>query len=320
MSDNVPATVPKKWTAEHIPDQTGKVIVVTGANSGLGLETSREMARRGAQVIMACRTASKAEAAIADIKSDVPDAKLTFMPLDLASLESVRSFAEAFTEQHTKLDILCNNAGVMALPYSKTADGFEMQFGTNHIGHFALTGLLLDTLLATPQSRIVNVSSLAHVPGKIKFKDINHTKFYNKWLAYCQSKLANLLFTYELHRKLQARGSDTLCVASHPGYTSTNLQLAASQMKGSKFWERIWAMLNGTFAQSTPAGAWTNLYACTAPHIESGDFVGPKGLFELRGHPGKTKSTKRSRNKEDAKRLWDYSVEQTGVAYSALND
>lgn len=318
MSEATKAVVPKKWTATDIPDQTGKTIIVTGANSGLGLETSRELARHGAHVILACRTASKAEAAMEDIKSDQPNAKLTFLPLDLSSLESVKQFVATFQEQHDKLDVLCNNAGVMALPYRKTAEGFEMQFGTNHIGHFALTGLLLDTLLATPNSRIVNVSSLAHTMGKIKFKDINHTKSYNRWLAYGQSKLANLLFTYELHRKLQAKGAGTICIACHPGYTSTNLQQAASRMSGSKLSERLWGIVNGIFAQTTAAGAWTNLYACTVPTLEGGDYVGPKGFLELRGYPGKVKSNKRSHNKEDAQRLWEYSVEQTQIAYDAL--
>ncbi len=319
MSQSTATVSSKHWSTANIPDQEGKVVVVTGANSGLGFETSRELTRKGAHVVMGCRTESKALAAIKEIHSEQPDASLEFIPLDLASLDSIQRFAEGFLKSHSKLHILCNNAGVMALPYTKTADGFEMQIGTNHFGHFALTGQLLPTILTTPGSRIVNVSSLAHKGGRIRFHDIHWEKRYSKWLSYCQSKLANLLFTYELQRKLEAVDADTICVACHPGYTSTNLQMAAPRMKGSRWGEIIWSLWNRMFAQRVSQGALTNLYASTAPEVNGGDYIGPRGFQELAGAPTKVRSSRRSHNKEDAQKLWELSVKATGITYEALS-
>src|SRR5580693_2780259 len=222
----------KAWTADDIPDLSGKTIVVTGGNSGIGYEAALEFARKRAEVILACRDLGKARTAAAQIGASAPGAKVEVMELDLSNLASVRGFSDAFHLQHPALHVLCNNAGVMAIPYRKTADGFEMQFGTNHLGHFALTGLLLDRLLATAGARVVNVSSSAHRMGSIRFDDLQWSNGYRKWMAYGQSKLANLLFTFELQRKVYAAGKKLLAVACHPGYAATNLQAVGPQMSG----------------------------------------------------------------------------------------
>ena len=218
-----------KWTTKDIPDQSGKIAIVTGANSGIGFEAAKALAAKGAHVVMACRNMEKGEKAVDDIRAATPAAQLALKQLDLADLGSVRTFAADYQAQHSQLHMLINNAGVMALPYRTTEDGFEMQFGTNHLGHFALTGLLLPTLFATPGSRIVTVSSMAHQMGTIQFDDLGWEKSYSKWRAYGMSKLANLLFTYELQRKLTAAGADTIAVAVHPGYSATNLQTAGEK-------------------------------------------------------------------------------------------
>src|SRR5580704_10619175 len=220
----------KPWTADEIPDLSGKTIVVTGANSGIGLEAAREFARKHADVILACRDLGKARTAAADITASAPGAKVDVMELDLSNLASVRGFSDAFHLQRQTLHVLCNNAGVMAIPYRQTADGFEMQFGTNHLGHFALTGLLLDRLLATEGARVVNVASGAHRMGSIRFEDLQWKNGYRKWRAYGQSKLANLLFTSEMQRKVDAAGKKLLSVACHPGYAATNLQAVGPRM------------------------------------------------------------------------------------------
>jgi len=205
------------WTASQMPDLHGKVAIVTGANSGLGYFTTQELARKGASVVMACRNQQKAKSAMIRIHKEVPKARLNFIALDLANLKSVRNFVKEFEIAFNRLDILCNNAGIMAIPRRETADGFEMQFGTNHLGHFALTALLIDTIMKTPKSRIVNVSSIAHRFGKMNFEDLNGEKSYQKWTAYGQSKLANILFSLELQRRLTEVNSETLCIAAHPG-------------------------------------------------------------------------------------------------------
>ena len=241
------------------------------------------------------------------------------MQLDLANLASVRGFADAFHIQHRKLDVLCNNAGVMALPYRQTVDGFEMQFGTNHLGHFALTGLLLDRLLASDNSRVVTVSSGAHRMGRIRFDDLQWKTGYRKWLAYGQSKLANLLFTFELQRRIDAAGAKMISVACHPGYAATNLQAAGPKMQGSSFLESLMDTGNRLFAQSAAMGALPTLYAATAPEVRGGDYFGPDGLGELWGSPVKVGCSTAARDAAAASRLWEISEQLTNVHYDSLS-
>jgi NAD(P)-dependent dehydrogenase (short-subunit alcohol dehydrogenase family) len=306
------------WTASDVPDLSGKTIIVTGGNSGIGYEAAKEFARKGARVVLACRDLEKARAAIAAITGAHRGASLEAMQLDLANLASVRNFASAFLAQPGALHVLCNNAGVMALPYRKTADGFEMQFGTNHLGHFALTGLLLEPLLATPSARVVNVSSGAHRFGTIHFDDLQWERGYRKWGAYGQSKLANLLFTYELQRKLAAAGASQISVACHPGYAATNLQAAGPRMEGATWMESISELGNRIAAQSAAMGALPTLYAATAADVSGGDYIGPDGLGELWGHPKKVQSNRRSHDTAAAAKLWEISERLTGVRYTAL--
>ena len=302
-----------------MPDLSGKTIIVTGGNSGIGYEAAQQLARKGSYVVLACRDMEKARAAIASITAAHREASLAALPLDLASLASIRSFASAFLAQHSALHVLCNNAGVMALPYRKTVDGFEMQFGTNHLGHFALTGLLLERLLATPGARVVNVSSGAHRMGAIRFDDLHWERGYRKWAAYGQSKLANLLFTYELQRKLAAGNANLISVACHPGYAATNLQLAGPRMAGATFMESLSQLANRYVAQSAAMGALPTLHAATAPDVRGGDYIGPAGLGEMWGHPKKVQSNRRSHDTAVAAKLWEISEQLTGVRYSALS-
>ncbi len=288
-----------KWTAADVPRQDGRTIVVTGANSGIGLEAARELARAGARVVMAVRTPEKGHAAAAGLSGDVE-----VRELDLASLASVRSFA---ADLAGPVDVLINNAGVMALPHRTTADGFEMQFGTNHLGHFALTGLLLGRL----RDRVVTLSSGAHRIGRIDFDDLQHEKSYRRWEAYGQSKLANLLFTYELQRRLIAAGSPLRAVACHPGYAATNLQFHTES-----FQDAAMGLFNKVFAQSSAMGALPTLYAATVPDIPPAAFVGPDGLGEQRGHPKLVGSSGRSKDEVAAARLWTESERLTGVIYA----
>ncbi len=307
-----------QWTADDMPALKGRTIVVTGGNSGIGYEAALQLARKGAHVVLACRDQRKAETAAAAIRSAQPSATVEVQPLDVASLASVRAFAAAFAAAHTQLHVLCNNAGVMALPYRTTADGFEMQIGTNHLGHFALTGLLLERLLGTPAARVVNVSSGAHRFGRIRFDDLHWQHGYRKWAAYGQSKLANLLFTYELQRRLGAAGVDVISAACHPGYAATNLQAAGPRMEGSSVMERLAAAGNQLFAQTAAMGALPTLYAATAPDVRGGDYIGPDGLGELWGHPTRVSSNARSHDAAVAVRLWQLSEQLTGVRYTAL--
>lgn len=293
------------WTADQLGDQTGRVAIVTGSNSGIGFETARILAEKGATVVMACRNLEKANPKADEIRSAHPGAKVEVTELDLSDLDSVRRFAEAFRAKHSRLDLLINNAGIMVPPYGKTAQGFETQFGVNHLGHFALTGALLDLLTDTPGSRIVTVSSIAHYMGKIQFSDLNWENGYKAQPAYGQSKLANLLFTYELQRRLAAAGKDTLAVAAHPGWTETNLQEHA---KGVKF-------LNRFLAQQPLMGALPTLYAATEPTVNGAEYFGPSGFMEMNGPPKKVKSNKRSHDQNVAERLWNLSEELTGVHF-----
>lgn len=294
----------------EIPDQHGRTALITGANSGIGLEAARTLAGAGARVIMASRNTEKGEAAAAEIRASNADAELDVRKLDLSSLDSVRAFAEAFGEE--RLDLLINNAGVMVPPYTKSADGFELQLATNHLGHFALTGLLLGKLLATPRARVVTISSTAHKMGKIDFEDLQRERSYNRWLAYGQSKLANLLFALELDRRLKAAGSDLLSVAAHPGYSATNLQFAVTPSRIERIGS---AVLNRVYAQSAEQGALSTLYAATAD-IPGGSFVGPDGFQEMRGKPKVVTPTRAARDPETARRLWDVSEELTGVSFA----
>jgi NAD(P)-dependent dehydrogenase (short-subunit alcohol dehydrogenase family) len=243
---------------------------------------------------------------------------LELMDLDLSSLASVRTFAASLLDRFDQLDVLVNNAGVMAIPRSETADGFEMQLGTNHLGHFALTGLLLDRLLATPSSRVVTLSSYVHHAGKIDFDDLMGVKHYGKWPAYCQSKLANLMFHLELDRRLRAGGHGTISVACHPGYASTNLQFVGPEQEGSRLMGRMMALANRMVAQDARGGAWPTVLAATSPSAASGDFYGPSGVMEIKGPPAKAKVAKKARDREVAARLWTVSEELTGVRFEAL--
>jgi len=306
------------WTKSDIPDLSGKTAVVTGANSGIGFEAALGLAEKRARVVLACRSEGKAQAAAAAIRAQVPDAAIEILPLDLSSLESVRAFAAGLRGGHDKIDILCNNAGVMALPYRQTADGFEMQFGTNHLGHFALTGLLLDLVLAAPGSRVVTVSSNAHKFGRIRFEDLQSQERYRKWLAYGQSKVANVLFTNALQTRLQRASAQTIAVVCHPGYAATNLPMVGPDMSGSALMQRITRLGNKLIAQSAAMGALPTLYAATAPDVGGGDYIGPAGMMEMRGFPRKTKTTRYGANAEIAERLWAESERLTGVKFAGI--
>jgi NAD(P)-dependent dehydrogenase (short-subunit alcohol dehydrogenase family) len=293
------------WSAEALGDQSGRVAIVTGSNSGIGFETARVLAGKGATVVMACRNLEKANPKADEIRAAHPGADVNAMQLDLSDLGSVQRFAEGFRAKHSRLDLLINNAGIMVPPYGKTAQGFETQFGVNHLGHFALTGSLLDLITNTPGSRIVTVSSIAHYMGKIDFADLNWEKGYRAQAAYGQSKIANLLFTYELQRRLATAGKDTIAVAAHPGWTETNLQEHA---KGVKF-------LNRFLAQEPLMGALPTLYAATEPGVNGAEYFGPSGFMEMNGPPKKVKSNKRSHDRNVADRLWNVSEELTGVHF-----
>ena len=299
----------KNWSVNDIPPIKNKVAIVTGANSGIGYETALPLARKGATVIMACRNLQKANSAAAQIEQTRPAGTTVVMELDLGDLESVGRFATEFQARFDRLDLLINNAGIMMPPYGKTPQGFETQFGVNHLGHFALTGLLLGLLIQTPQSRMVTVSSSSHRFGRIEFEDLHWEKrTYQPNAAYGQSKLANLLFTYELHRKLTAAGQATMAVAAHPGWTATNLQQYAPM---ARFFNRF-------FAQDPPMGALPTLYAATASDVQGGDYFGPGGLMEMRGYPKKVKSNDRSYDEQAAARLWEVSEALTGVSYEEI--
>ncbi len=308
----------EQWLDTNIPNLDGKTAVITGANSGIGYEAARLLALKGAHVTLAVRNTVKGSKAAREIRSAVPQADLEVMALDLADLASVRSFAALFTAGHDRLDMLVNNAGVMAIPRRETADGFEMQFGTNHLGHFALTGLLLPLLLRTPNARVVTVSSGVHRMGRINFDDLQGQHRYSRWGAYGQSKLANLLFTYELQRRLAAAGNSVISVAAHPGYAATNLQYGGSDRTGTSLQARVMDVLNKVVAQSAEMGALPTVYAAASPAVQGGDYIGPRGPAEQRGWPVKVQSSGRSHDRSVAARLWQVSEQLTGVSY-ALN-
>ncbi|MCU1588925.1 MAG: hypothetical protein JWP11_181 [Frankiales bacterium] len=296
------------WTVEDIPDQSDRTALVTGANSGLGLHTSLALARRGARVLMACRNQAKAAEALSRVRSEAPGAAVELVTLDLASLASVRSAASDVASRTGALHLLVDNAGVMAIPRAQTADGFEMQLGTNHLGHFALTGLLLPQLLAAEDPRVVVVSSDAHKIGRIRFEDLMAEKSYGRWSAYGQSKLANLLFMRELDRRAGGRLTAT---AAHPGYAATNLQ----SNYGNPVVDLFMKIGNRVLAQSDEAGAWPQLYAATMPGVKGGEYFGPSGVFGLRGSPDRDTPTRAASDDETARRLWEVSEALTGVTY-----
>jgi NAD(P)-dependent dehydrogenase (short-subunit alcohol dehydrogenase family) len=321
-----------QWTTKNMPSQMGKTIIVTGGNSGIGFEAAKAFAQKGADVVLACRSLDRGTHAAEQLWRQLSGAfrvqspttvstdalfatrqlpaggSVTFMPLDLAALASVRGFAAAFLERFANLDILINNAGIMIPPYTTTADGFESQMGTNHLGHFALTGLLLPRLLAANKPRVVVLSSSVHALGCINFDDLQWRKrCYCKWRAYGDSKIANLYFAHELHRRYGDGKTPLTVTAAHPGWTSTNLQ--RNMCMGPQ--------LNRLFAMKPWQGALPTLYAATEPHLKGGEFVGPAGCMGLWGFPTVAKPNKRSRNADIARRLWDVSETLTGVRYEA---
>jgi NAD(P)-dependent dehydrogenase (short-subunit alcohol dehydrogenase family) len=285
--------------------------VVTGANSGLGLVTARELARAGATVVGTARTADKAQEAEVEMRRAVPTAKLEMELLDLADLDSVRAFASEVSGRHDDIDLLILNAGVMMPPRSLTADGVELQFATNHLGHFALTGLLFRYLDSGMDPRVVTVTSLEHRPGRIDFDDLASERSYAPRTAYQRSKLANAVFGLELDRRLRAAGSAVKSVLAHPGYAATNLQLSGPTGAMRAFL----SVTNKLVAQSVERGAWPQLYAATAPGVEGGEFYGPDGYREARGFPTRVEPAGRARDPELGRRLWEVSEELTGVAY-----
>jgi NAD(P)-dependent dehydrogenase (short-subunit alcohol dehydrogenase family) len=306
------------WDTSDIPSQSGRVAVVTGANSGLGLVTARELARAGATVVMGCRDTGRGTAAVKQVRDRVPGADVTLESLDLASLASVRGFAKRVASAYQGIDLLVNNAGVMAIPRATTADGFEMQLGTNHLGHFALTGLLLPAMRDRADSRVVTVSSGAHKPGRIDFDDLMGERSYKKWGAYSQSKLANLLFAYELDRRLRVAGAQTISVAAHPGYAATNLQSVGPRIQGSRVNALLMSIGNRVLAQSDEDGALPQLYAATAPDVQGGQYFGPSGFMENRGSPKLVDSTSRSKDEAVAAQLWQVSETLTSVRYDEV--
>jgi NAD(P)-dependent dehydrogenase (short-subunit alcohol dehydrogenase family) len=303
------------WDLAAMPDQAGRTVVITGANSGLGFEATRAFAEKGAHVVMACRDLDRGRSARDAVRASVRDPSLSVSELDLASLASIRSFVDAFERSHDELHVLCNNAGVMAIPRRETDDGFEMQFGVNHLGHFALTGLLCDRLRATDgETRVVTQSSGLHENGAIDFDDLHGHREYGKWTAYAQSKLANLLFAYELDRRLRSVGAGVLSVGCHPGYADTGLQQRGPEMEGSRLRRVAMGLSNRLFAQSARRGALPMLYAATQSDVDGGEYVGPGGLLNMRGPPAVQESSDRSRDGTLAARLWDVSEELTGVS------
>ncbi|MBZ6495220.1 oxidoreductase [Natrinema longum] len=303
------------WTAADVPDQHDRTIVITGANSGIGLEATRELARNGARVIMACRSVERAKTAARDVQAEVPDADLSIARCDLGDLESVRAVGDGLEDE--EIDVLINNAGVMAVPRSETEDGFETQFGVNHLGHFALTGLLLDALATggAEPARVVTVSSGVHERGAIDFDDLQSEASYDKWDAYAQSKLANVLFAYELDRRFRSDGRNARSMAVHPGYANTRLQFRGPEQSGSTLRKAAMTVLNAVVAQSAEMGALPTLYAATAPEAEGGAYYGPGGFMNMRGTPERQASSDRSDDEETARKLWDVSRELTGVTY-----
>jgi len=305
----------KHWSAKNISSQSGRIAIVSGANSGLGYQTSLALASKGARVIMACRNLEKGELARQQILASGPEVEPELWQLDLASLDSVHKFADRYEAKFQKLDLLINNAGLMAIPYSKTREGFEMQFGVNHLGHFVLSARLWPILSLTQASRLVQLSSLAHTFGKIRFQDIHWEKKYSKWGAYGMSKLANLLFIKELTRRIGFSGSEVLATAAHPGYASTDLQAKGAKMKGSRTGAYLFNLANSLVAQSATQGALPTLFAATEEGIKQGGYYGPDGFLRLRGGPSPDQPSERLMDPEVAESLWDLSESLTATQF-----
>lgn len=303
------------WTVEEIPDLSGKTVIVTGANSGIGWEAALQFAGKGAHTILACRSMDRGQAAAERIRRVTPGASVEAMRLDLASLASIHEFADQFCGRGEPLHLLCNNAGVTGIPFSTTADGLEMQFGINHLGHFALTGLLLSALLGAEDARVITVSSVSHwLSGPIRFDDLNwQRESYQRWMAYAQSKRANLLFAFELQRRAEIAATNLMSVGTHPGVTATNLLPSMARLNGSRTQESLMRLINRLLAQSATRGALTTLFAATAPEIRGGDFVGPRWL--MWGHPVKARCSAAARDRSAAAELWEVSERLTGVSY-----
>ena len=301
------------WTTENIPDLNEKVIIITGGNSGIGFESAKEFARKGARAVLACRSMDKAQTALNLILEEIPDAKAEVMQLDLMSLKSIRKFAEEFKTKYKRLDVLLNNAGIMMVPYGKTEDGFERQLGTNHLGHFALTGLLIDLILKTPNARIANVSSTGHNFGEMDFENLMFEggDDYSPMKAYGRSKLANLLFTYELQRKFETSGAGVIAVAAHPGMANTHL----ADHLFNKFPFILMKPFSGLVVQSSAMGALPSIRASVDPEVKGGQYFGPDGKREAKGYPVLVESNGSSHNAGDAQKLWEMSESLTGITF-----
>jgi len=296
----------EKWDINNIPDQQERVALITGANSGLGFQVSLALARKGADIILACRNLEKAEKAVEFIRKESPDTKLSVLKLDLSDLDSVSECAEKIKEKYTVINLLINNAGIMVPPFSRTKQGFELQFGTNHLGHFALVGKLLPLINHVSGSRIVSVSSIAASLNYINFNDLNYEhKHYRKWQAYGQSKLANQMFMRELAKRLEENDSETISVAAHPGVSSTDLFNNSG----------IVGKLSSLISQSPEKGALSILRASCDPQIQNGSYWGPSGLFKFKGNPEQTKLESKALDSKLTKRLWEISEKLTGVSY-----
>ena len=307
-----------KWTAEQIPSQAGKTVLITGANSGIGFQAALELARHGAYVLLGCRNAAKGQEALDRLRSEAPGAGAEVVELDMASLASIRAFAAGFAARGIALDVLINNAGVMALPKRElTADGFERQFGTNHLGHFALTGLVMPQLLAAPAPRVVTVASLAHRNGKIDFANLQSERGYKPWDAYGESKLANILFANELDRQARAANSRLISVPVHPGVSQTSI--VANGPGASDLKTRVLFTFAKFLTSKDAEGALPTLYAATSVDVRGGQYIGPDGFMEFKGSPTVVKARAHALDPAVGQRLWTASEELTGVMYPPLN-
>ena len=306
-----------KWTTAQMPSQAGKTVLVTGANSGIGYQAALELARAGAHVLLGCRSESKGKAALETLQRELTGAKAELAVLDMASLVSVRTFAAQFLSRGGELDVLVNNAGVMALPQRElTPDGFERQFGTNHLGHFALTGLLFPALRKSVAARVVTVASLAHRNGKIEFDNLQSERHYKPWDAYNNSKLANILFAKELDRRARATGLPLLSVAVHPGVSKTSIfENGPGPGGGSDLKSRVANLLGPLLMQKDSMGALPTEYAATSPDVRGGEYIGPDGFGELKGYPKVVQPRAQALDETTARRLWEVSEQLTGVSF-----